>query len=137
MCPRRSRILGALLCGSLACSPEAPDAGCPDASDPADRDDCAVHTDKASCESGCLWFESRLFTDCGGACGGSTPSGVCVEMASAPETGCTGPCAKFWQETPAGLQLFEADFCFEFPVAWAWCQLDERAECGCGCETPP
>lgn len=112
-------------------------AGCPDAPDPAATDECASHTDAATCAAPCRWFTSKLFPDCGGACSEAIVSGVCVSMYGAPETGCTGPCAKFWQQTPAGLQQFEAEFCFEFPDGWAWCQLDGRAECECGCVTPP
>ena len=111
--------------------------GCPKANDPGEVDECALHVDEASCGSPCRWFESRLFRDCGGACRKADASGVCVTLESYPETGCTGPCAKFWKETPEGLQIFEADLCFEFPPTWAWCQLESRAECECGCETPP
>lgn len=125
-------MLGALLGTALACGPNAGD-GCPGASEPADKDECAEYLDKGSCVSPCRWFPSQLFTDCGGTCRKSIDSGVCVTVESAPETGCTGPCAKFWRETPEGLQLFEADLCFEFPADWAWCELESRAECKCGC----
>jgi hypothetical protein len=101
------------------------------------EDKCDVHENAAECVTPCRWFDSRLFRDCGGECADAVPSGVCVLMNDAPETGCTGPCAKFWMETPLGLQLFEADLCFEFPDAWSWCQLNNRAECDCGCMTPP
>lgn len=111
--------------------------GCLDAGDPAAVDRCSSFVDEKSCAVPCRWFSSRLFTNCSGLCNEAKPSGVCIALEQAPETGCTGPCAKFWLETPAGLQVFEADLCFEFPVAWAWCQLSTRPECECGCTTPP
>ena len=101
------------------------------------RDPCSAYADEVSCPTSCEWHESMLFPPGMDACSSAIPSGVCVTMANAPETGCTGTCAKFWRETPEGLQLFAAEYCFEFPVAWSWCQLFDRPECTCGCVTPP
>lgn len=99
--------------------------------------ECDMHKEEAACAAPCRWYDSLLFPGNGGTCEESMPSGVCVALYNAPETGCTGPCYKLWRATPEGLQVLEGEFCFEFPTDWKNCFSEERPECECGCVTPP
>lgn len=147
--PHQTCLMLMSLITSLACNPHMPgeststtDGGdmCVSTS-PTDVDmkACEAHPDAASCKPPCRWFESQLFDECGGDCSLASPSGVCVTFETAPETGCSEPCTKFWRATAGGLQIFETktELCFELPAMWNMCNLDEVPECACGCESPP
>jgi len=110
------------------------DTACESSGEPPAADPCEVHVDPATCAANsCAWFDVLRFPGCSGQCAQAEIAGVCITLAAAPETGCTGPCAKFWRQTADGIELLAGEFCFEFPLDWSWCWWDDRLECACGC----
>ncbi|MEZ4452615.1 MAG: hypothetical protein R3B09_24360 [Nannocystaceae bacterium] len=108
-------------------------AGCVEGEAPPD-DPCAAHTDAQACtEQGCGWFGARRYPACDGSCGDAVEFGVCAGWENFPETGCTGPCGRFWRRTLAGVEILEGAFCFDFPRGWTGCWSEGPAECSCEC----
>ena len=106
--------------------------------DEAPDDPCAAYSDPRACQAGaCVWFEARRFPACDGSCDEAVPFGVCTSWENHPETGCTGPCGKLWRRSPAGMEIIEGEFCFDFPRGFTGCWSNGPPECACGCTPPP
>ncbi|MEZ4454132.1 MAG: hypothetical protein R3B09_32050 [Nannocystaceae bacterium] len=120
--------------GTDASTSTTEDTACDTSGQSPAADPCEVHLDAKTCAANsCAWFEIGRFPGCNGRCDLAEVAGLCITLVAAPQTGCTGPCAKFWRRTADGVELLEGDFCFEFPLHWSECWWEDRLECACGC----